>query len=258
MNINNLRYADDTALIADSNEKLQKSLDRVVLESEKMGLAINCTKTFSLTVSRRKCPDCKLNTKDKDIKQVDSFTYLGSIITSDGRSETDIKCRIGMVETAFTGMRNVLCSMKLNIKTRKRVLKCYVWSVLTYGSECSTISKNKAKRIEAAEMWFLRRMLRIQWVEKLSNEKDLERVRTKRGYLNNIMGRQLRFIGHVLREGGIEKRVAEGEITGKKARGRQRQKMLGNMKTILEIKTLKDLVEVAKGRERWRRLTKIE
>ena len=153
----------------------------------------------------------------------------------------------------------MLCSKKFNIETRKRFLKCYVWSVLTYGSECWTISKNMAKRIEAAEMWFLRRMLRIQWVEKWSNEKVLEKARTKRELLNNIMGRQLRFIGHVLREGGIEKRVAEGEITGKKkTRGRQRQKMLDNMKTRLEIKTMKDLVEVAKDWERWRRLTKIE
>ena len=209
-------------------------------------------------MNRRKCPDCKLNVKDKEIKQVDSFTYLGSIITSDGRSETDIKCRIWMTKTALTGIRNVLCSKKLNTETRKRVPKCYVWSVLTYGSECWTISKNTEKRIEAAEMWFLRRMLRIQWVGKLSNEKVLEMMRTKRELLNNIMGRQLRFIGHVLREGGIEKRVAKGQITGKKARGRQRQKMLDNMKTRLEIKTLKDLVEVAKERERWRRLTKIE
>ena len=215
MNINNLRYADDIALIADSNEKMQKILDRVVLESEKMELAINCKKTYRLTVSRRKCPDCKLNVKDNDIKQVDSFTYLGIIITSDGRSETDIKCRIGMAKTALTGMRNVLCSKKLNIKSRKRVLKCYLWSVLTYGSECWTIRKNVAKKLRQQKCDFLRRMLRIQWVEKLSNEKVIEKVRTKRE-LNNIMGRQLRFIEHVLGEGGIEKRVAEGEISGKK------------------------------------------
>ena len=68
MNINNLRYADDTALIADLNEKLQKILDRVVLESEKMGLAINWQKTYSLTVSRRKYPDYKLSVKDKEFK----------------------------------------------------------------------------------------------------------------------------------------------------------------------------------------------
>ena len=92
--------------------------------------------------------------KDKEIKQVDSFTYLGSIITSDGRSETDIKCRIGMEKTACTGMRNVLCSKKLNIKTRKRVLKCYVWSVLTYGCEWSAISKNMAKELRQQKCGF--------------------------------------------------------------------------------------------------------
>ena len=74
-------------------------------------------------MSSRKCPDYKLNVTDKEIKQVDSFIYLGSIITSDERSETDIKCRIGIAKSAFTGMRNVLCSKKLNIETRKRVLK---------------------------------------------------------------------------------------------------------------------------------------
>ena len=131
-----------------------------------MGLAINCNKTYSLTVSRKKCPHCKLNVKDKEIKQIDSFTYLGSIITYDGRSETDIKCRIGMVKSGFRGMRNVLCSKKPNIETRKTILKCYVWSVLTYGSECWTISKNMARRIVTAEVWFLRRMLRIQWAKK--------------------------------------------------------------------------------------------
>ena len=59
-------------------------------------------------------------------------------------------------------------------------------------------------------------MLRIHWVEELSNEKVLEKARTKRDLLNNIMDGQLRFIWHVLWEGGIEKRVAEGELTGKK------------------------------------------
>ena len=98
-------------------------------------------------------------------------------------------------------------------------------------------------------MQLLRRMLRIQWVKKLSNEKVWEKERTKRELLNIIAGRQLRFMGDVLRDGGIEKRVAEGEITGKKARGRQRQKRLDNMKTRLETKTLKDSVEVAKDRE---------
>ena len=73
-----------------------------------------------------------------------------------------------------------------------------------------------AKRIEAADMWFLRRMLRIQWVQKLSNKKVLEKVRTKKELLNNIMGRQLKFVWHVLREGGIENKVGEGEVTGKK------------------------------------------
>ena len=94
-NNTNLRYADDTILLAKSEEDLQKLLDVVVRESELKGLSINCKKTECMVVSKKKdIPRCSLKVKDQIIKQVSAFNYLGSTITEDARSMKEIKRRI--------------------------------------------------------------------------------------------------------------------------------------------------------------------
>ena len=71
-------------------------------------------------------------------------------------------------------MKKVLTNMELDWKIRLRLLKCFVWSVLLYGSEAWTLDKKLKKRSEAAEMWFLRRMLRVPWTARMTNERVLE------------------------------------------------------------------------------------
>ena len=94
-NITNLRYADDTVLLAKSVEDLQKLLDVVVRESELKGLLINCKKTECMVVSKKKdIPRCSLKVKDQIIKQVSAFNYLSSTITEDARCMKEIKRRI--------------------------------------------------------------------------------------------------------------------------------------------------------------------
>ena len=102
---------------------------------------------------------------------------------------------------------------------RKRLLKCYIWSVVLYGCESWTINQNMEQKLKATEMWFWRKMMmRILWTEKLTNEVVLEKVRSERQLLTTIR-RQWRFVGHELkREGGIEKNILEAEMTGKRAR----------------------------------------
>ena len=86
VNINNLRYADDTALLAENEAGLQNILNKVVTESEKKGLQINIKKTECMVISKKSTPPkCSLVINREEIKNVDQFTYLGSLITSDGR-----------------------------------------------------------------------------------------------------------------------------------------------------------------------------
>ena len=88
--------------MADSECKLQRLLDVVVQESGNRGLKLNIKKTFSMVISKAKVPPkCSIFINGKEVQQVESFSYLGSLITSDGKSEHDIKQRIGKAKTVF-------------------------------------------------------------------------------------------------------------------------------------------------------------
>ena len=102
--VSNVRYADDTALIADSEKKLQDIVDKIVTESQKLGLSLNVKKTYCMVISKKKeTPKCYLKSAGVVIKQVEQFNYLGSMLTSDGRCETEIKRRIGIAKKSFKG-----------------------------------------------------------------------------------------------------------------------------------------------------------
>jgi len=103
-------------------------------------------------------------------------------------------------------------------------------------------------------MWFWRKMMRISWTEKLTNEVVLEKIGSERQLLTTIRRRQWRFVGHELRrEGGIEKNILEVEMTGKRARGRQRLKMFDWIMERFRVKDGKQLANVARDRKRWRK-----
>ena len=192
-------------MIGESEEQLQSLLDKVAEESEKKGLKINTKKTFCMVITKYKdIPKCNLLLNGLKITQINQFKYLGSIITSDGKSEKDIITRIGMAKSAFMDLKKILTNKHISITTRLRVLKCYVWSVLLYGSETWTISKKMQKRLEAAEMWFLRRMLKTSWTEKKTNEDILNKMDTSRSLMATILTRQLSFFGHIIRKDGLE------------------------------------------------------
>ena len=107
--INNIRYADDTALIADSEEGLQRILELILDASSGEGLEFNCKKTFCMVVSKeRQPPTCNRICNGTGIEQVNFFNYLGSMFTSDGRCEKEIRRRIGMAKTSFNQMWPVL------------------------------------------------------------------------------------------------------------------------------------------------------
>ncbi len=253
VNITNLRYADDTAIIADTEEKLQALLDIIVKESERMGLSINKKKTFSMVISKKeKPPTCRIKIQEERITCVNQFVYLGSMITSDGRSEKEIRRRIGIAKTAFKKMANVLASRNIRKETRIRILKCYIWSTLTYGCETWTISQKTQKQIEAVEMWFLRRMLKVPWVHRLTNREVLEKAET-RSLMKAIIRRQIKFFGHAMRRESLQHLATTGKFDGKKARGRQRRTFLDEMGRFTG-KTRIDLLQMSRNREVWRAL----
>ena len=91
-------------------------------------------------VSRKNSPKCDLKIGDIKIKQVKMLSFLGNMLTEDGKCDTEIQRRIGIAKDAFQKLSKVLTNRKMTIKTRKRVLDCYVITNLLYASECWTVS----------------------------------------------------------------------------------------------------------------------
>jgi len=107
----------------------------------------------------------KIMTDQKHLENVESFKYLGSMLTNDGRCTCDIKTRIYMAKAAFNKKR-VLFSSTLNLKLRKKLVKCYNWSI---WCETWTLRVADQKHMESFEMWYWRRMEKISWTDHVRN-----------------------------------------------------------------------------------------
>ena len=141
----------------------------------------------------------------------------------------EIKKRIATAKDAFQKLSLILKNRNISMTTKFRVLKTYVWSTLTYGCECWTITSDIEKKIEAAEMWFIRRMLRISWAEKKTNVNVLREGNVQRSLLKTIRKRQMEFLGHVCRRRGLEFLSLTGKVEGKRDRGKQRITFLDSL-----------------------------
>ena len=122
----------------------------------------------------------------------------------------------------------------LDLKLRKKLVKCYVWSIALYGAETWTFRAVDQKHLESFEMWCSRRIGKIIWIEHVRNEKVLLRVKEQRNILHEISKRKSNWIGHILRRNCLLQRVIEGKIKGgikiTGRRGRRRRKLLDDLK----------------------------
>jgi len=126
-----------------------------------------------------------------------------------------------------------ICST-LDLKLRKKLVKCYIWSIAFYGAETWTLWTADQKHLESFEMWCWRRMEKISWTDYVRNKEVWLRVKEQRNILHEIHKRKANWIGHILRRNCLLQRVIEGkikeeiEVTGR--RGRRRRKLLDDLK----------------------------
>ena len=202
---------------------------------------------------RRESLDVNINLHDRRIKQVSTFQYLGCTIGESTTSETEIIKRIDMAKAAFTKLKGVLKNMSISMATRVRILRCYVWSTLTYGCEAWTIRKDLERRLEAVEMWFYRRMMRIPWTARVTNVEVLRRGGVERCLVQKIRRRQLKFLGHIVRAEELESDCLLGRIDGTRARGRQRITYMDSiLRYLAQGQTTVDVLRLARERQDWR------
>ena len=257
-NVNNLRYADDTVLIADSEEKLQNLLHKVNRRSKEFGMELNEGKTETMVITKKKedeIPACKITVNGTTLKQVKSFKYLGTTINWDAKDDKEFTIRIAQAKASFQQMKSVLCNKNISFPTRYKVLKCYIYPIFEYNSESWTIHKRMTERINAFEMWAFRRMQRIAWTARKTNEEVLRQVNRARTLSKNIKRRQLNFVGHVLRKGKLEHLSLTGKINGKRAPGRQRLTYM-KQHTTTNNNNAAELIQKSYDRKIWQTFSK--
>ena len=157
--INNLRYADDTTLMAESEEELKSLLMKVKEESEKAGLKLNIQKTKIMASG----PITSRQINGETVEPVTDFTLGGSKITGVGDCSHEIKRCLLLGRKAMTNLDSIFKSRDITLPTKVRLVKAMVFPVVMYGCENWTVKKAEHRRIDAFELWCWRRLLRVLW-----------------------------------------------------------------------------------------------
>ena len=171
-NISNLRYADDTTLMAESEEELKNLVMKVKEESEKVDLKLIIQKTKIMASG----PITSWQIEGETIETVTDFIFLDSKITADGDCSHEIKRRLILERKVVTNLDSILKSRDITLPTKVHLGKAMVFPVVMYGCESWTIKKAEHGRIDAFELWCWRRLLRVPWTAWRLNQSILREI----------------------------------------------------------------------------------
>nr|CAH7728610.1 unnamed protein product [Callosobruchus chinensis] len=204
-----------------------------------------------MVVSTDNLPNVDLQLNGKQIERINKFKYLGSMVDDQWNPELEIRCRIEQARATSLKLKN-LTNRNLNFKLRYRMVKCYVWSVLLYGAEAWTLKAAAINRIEAFEMWTLRRMLKISWTGHIRNDDVLRMAELKdREFFEHIKKRKISYQGHIIRGERYEFQclILQEKIEGgRRGIGRRKLSWLRNIRQWMKISDFRSIQEAARNR----------
>ena len=190
-NINNLKCADDTTLMAESEEELKSLLMKVKAESEKVGLKLNIQKTKIMASS-------PITSWEIDGETVADFIFWGSKITADGYCSHEIKRCLLLGRKVMTNLDSILKIRYITLSTKVHLVKAMVFPVVMYGCESWTIKKAECQRIDAFELWCWRRLLRVPWTARRSNQSILKEISPEYSLEGLMLKLKLQYFDHLM------------------------------------------------------------
>ena len=220
--LDDLDFADDIALLSHSRQQMQDKTAAMTMVSENIGLRIHPGKTKTIRV--KSTSQIPIQVNEKPLEEVDSFTYLGSIIDKKGGVTADIRARIGKARQSFATLKPVLRADKLTNRTKLRLFNSNVKSVLLYGCETWCLTQTNGKKIQTFVNGCLRYILKVHYPKRIRNE-ILWKKTKQEPIEDEIRKRKWRWIGHTLRKPPetIARQALQWTPQGCRKRGRPAQ-----------------------------------
>ena len=232
-NINNLRYADDTTVMAESEEELKSFLMKMKEESEKVGLKLNIQTTNKIMAPS---PITSWQIDGKTVRTVaDYFSGAPESLQMVDCSHEIKRCLL-LGRKVMTNLDSIFKSRDITLPTKVYLVKAMVFPVVMYGCESWTIKKAEHGRIDVFELWCWRRLLRVPWTATRSNQSILKEISPECSLEGLMLKLKLQYFGHLMwRANSFEKTLMLGKIEGMRKRGQQRMRWLDGITDSMDM-----------------------